>query len=409
MSSATKNLFLSMENLSNLGFTVESFLHDTYGIRLKEIISLSDFQELMQDVMQETEEDFPNLSHSEKNKKAIVSIRNILFDRLRMKSQQPSAQQAVPSDVKEDAMPVPTPIERVSTKTEDSDEVFFKKLQDLELRRRVAVSGAAPQQPMPPPPSPPILKPQVLEEQPRQVQHVVVAVPPPPRHCLTYVISSWDRNILENPGRSFMVWNNSLPPLYDPMSTRIAGLFLPASLASCSPYVSIAIQGAGGASTSCLVYPDCVATIRRGWIRWSPMDISLSYIKSVSMPWAVELRAADGTPMPLGVDHYRIVSIAVDVGINTATLRLASSVANQAVSLNESDFQVGDQIWIYTKNDKKKTDVLSVSKDAIEVRYSMPMRTPTMSNAMHDWMNAQVLNYNRQWSLVLEVGVSASS
>ncbi len=437
MSAGTRNLFLCVENLRNLGLTIESFLYETYNIRLKSVISFSDFQELLQDVMQETEEEFPSLSNQEKNKKAIVSIRNIIFDRIRIQSQHqtpiasttvtPPVPQGIIHDreagIQGTDMPVPTPIERVSSKTEDSDEVFFKKLQDLEIRRKVPLSSPSgsvqPTQPAIPPPAPAhvtapvVLSPKIedsgLLQQP--VQHVVVAVPPPPRHGITYIVSSWDRNILENPERSLVRWNRALPVLSDPMGTRISGLFLPALFASYTPYVSVLIEGAGGGSTTCLLSPEYVSNSRaRGWIRWSPMDASLSYIKSVSMPWAIQLRSADGVLLPLGVDHYHVVSIAVDISIKTATLKLGSTVNGTSdITLNEGDFQAGDQIWIYTKNDKKKTEVLSVSKDSIDVRYNMPMKTPTISNSVHEWMNGRVLNYNRQWSLVVEVSVSSPS
>jgi hypothetical protein len=111
----------------------------------------------------------------------------------------------------------------------------------------------------------------------------------------------------------------------------------------------------------------------------------------------------------LGLDHLHIVSIAVDITNRSATLKLGTSIPSQEVILNEGDFQVGDQIWIFIKTEKKKTEVLSVSKDSIQIRYNIPTHTPSMSNAVHEWMNARILNYNRQWSMILDITNSADS
>jgi hypothetical protein len=187
-------------------------------------------------------------------------------------------------------------------------------------------------------------------------------------------------------------------------------MILPVSLSNYTPFVHIVIDGPGGNQTSCILSPDTILGNKsRGWQRWSPLDASLSYIKNISSPWIIQLKSADGAFLPLGLDHLHIVSISADITNRMATLKLASSLPSYEVVLNEGDFQPGDQIWIYLKSEKKKTEIISVSKDSIDVRYNIPTRTPSISNSVHEWMNARILNYNRQWSIILDVTSSGDN
>lgn len=438
--------FLSADNMSRLGTTIESFLFETYKIQLKDTFEPRAFEMLLRDIMMSVDaSDDGRLSLQEKNKLAIVTARNIVFEQLKAASSpqphpHPHPQRAAasfPATLADDYQPqdqphpqpplppqpspdplMPSPIERVSTKPEDNDALFFKRLQELEQKRSASV---AIQQTL----SPPVKKPPAQPARPIQAansdqqaatpvpapapsasQQVIVAVPPAPRRGSSIVISSWDRSLADNLERSSMQWTGQLPASIDLMGTRITGIFMPVSVYGITPYIVLAIDGAGGNHSTCILSPDASAITgrTRGWMLWSPMNDSLSYTRNVPSPWTIHTRAADGSPLPLGLDHCYILTIAIDITNRTASLVLSSVLQpGQQASINDSEFQAGDQVWIITKSSIVKTDVLSVSANGIDVRYKNSMRSVSMSNAAHEWMNCRVLNYSRQWSLVLDV------
>jgi len=282
------------------------------------------------------------------------------------------------------------------------------KLQELEQKRKLPTNMLK----QTPPVAGVVTQPTPTVTASPSVEHVVVAVPPPPRQGMTFVVSSWERQLTENPERAILRWTTSLPFSSNPIGTSIAAIFLPASLTTCSPYMYIMMEGAGGNHTSCLLAPDVIGGTNktRGWQKWIPIDKALSYVKHVATPWVIQLKTADGALMPLGIDHFYVVSIEGDISNRTALLRLGSIFPNLAgINLSEADFQVGDQIWVITKTDKKKTEVLSVHKDYIQVRYVIPVGAPSISNGLQEWINGRVINYHRQWSIVLDLTVSGSA
>lgn len=414
MASTEKSSFLSVENLNHLGATIEGFLYDTYKIQIKGLISLADFERMLRDVMGRIEGSpaYRGSLIAEKNKQVILSVRNILLEKARGPAMEavaasvPAAQD-VETENHEEVMPAP--IDRVATKSEVSEDAFMMKLQELEQKRKMPASVI--KQAAEAATTATATAPAAADQVVGATEHVVVAVPPPPRHGTTFVISSWDRNVTENPERAVMRWTTPLPFSNDPTGTSIAGMFLPVSFSTYTPYVYLIIEGASGNKTSCLLAPDTLAgpARARGWHRWSPLQDALSYIRPMSSPWVIQLRSADGALMPLGIDHLYVATIDVDISHRTATLKLASIVPGQTeVVLTEADFQVGDYIWIFTKTDKKKTEVVGVNKDSIVVRYTMPMKAPSISNPVHDWIQGRVLNYHRQWSLVLDLTTSGA-
>lgn len=384
---------MSVDNLKRIGATMEGFLYDTYHIQLKDVYSFSEFETILQEMMERVEANAPKASLADKNKQVMVLVRNRLMEN--------------PSEM-------PTPVERTATKTEEPEDAFFQKLQELEQRRKVPPQPtvvappapvSTPTAPPPIPPSPSVSLPPAPPPAVAPQEHVIVAVPPPPRQGIPYVISSWDRNLQDHPERAVVYWKSPLPGYVDPMGTSISGLFLPSIFTSYTPYLFLVMEGVGGNQTSCFLTPENPAVHRtRGWSRWIPMSHNLSYIRNLSTPWVIHLKAADGSLLPLGLDHFQVISIEVDVSNRMAELRLGSILPTSSpISLTESDFQVGEQIWIYTKSDKKKTEVLSVSKDTIQVRYISPAMSITMSNAIHEWFHARVMNYSRQWSMILDL------
>lgn len=434
--------FLSMDNLNTLGSIIENFIYDTYQINLTRVFPYEEFRQLLRNVMNNIDASNKTATISEKNKLVIVNIRNFIFEKLK-KHEETTVYSAVPEQVSMSSPPVPavppSPLQPLTSPSltplpaqlsslsemptqqmdrddnedmEDKnkkDEIFFKRLQELEQRRKIPATPQQQQQSQ----QQHTQQQQTQQQQtsivsnevlhifpsapPASSQQVIVAVSPPPRHGISHIISSWDRTIQEYPDRTSFVWNNPLPTMIDPLGTRVAALFLPVSVCNYTPYVTLHIQGASGMHTSCILAPENYIVNRtRGWIRWSPMDDSLSYIKNVSSPWTIQLRSADNTILPLGRDTLQIVSINIDITNKSAKLTVSPLP-------QEGEFLVGDQIWIYTKTERKKTEVLSVSNDTIEVRYQIPLKSPTMSTSAHEWIRGYILNYNRQWSMILDL------
>lgn len=392
-----RNSFLSIENLQHLGSTIEGFLYDKYQLKLSEMLPIAEFESTVREVMARVDANSKGATLTEKNKQTILMVRDMLL------------QEKIPPEA---PTHMPAPIERTATKSEEPEDQFMKKLQELEHKRKVPPTVL--QQAQAPPPSPPMAPPVQAAAAPTVLAPapapVVVAVPPPPRQGITHIISSWDRNISSNPERAVLRWPTPLPVSSNPVGTSIAGVFLPASFSSYTPHISLVIEGAGGGMTSCLLAPDTQgARSIHGWQRWSPMNASLSYIRNVASPWVIQLRSADGNLIPLGIDHFQVRSMEVDISNRIATLHLSSILPSlPEIILTEADFKVGDHVWIHTKNDKKRTEVLAVKKDSIHVRYSTPVATSSMSTAIQEWMNGLVLNYHRQWSMVLDLSGPAA-
>lgn len=416
--------FLSMDNYNSLGPIIKNFMYETYEINVDAIYEQEEYKHNLQSIMIHIDSTNKELPLADKNRMAILNMRNTIFEKIESikkanEAKKPISQQ--PPDISQDdptphaEMPImlpPTP-QNDREETGDAsknDDVFFRKLQDLEQRRKIHpinVSGANTNSPVQPQPQSRVEVPvssasvQQATAPPAQAiavqEQVIVAVPPPPRHGITYVIASWERGLLEHPDRASFSWNKALPTMIDPLGIRIAGMFLPISVCNYTPYITVYIEGASGSSTSCILSPDYHPVNRnRGWLRWTPMDTSLSYIKNVSSPWMIQLHSADNSVIPLGRDMMHIDSISIDVTNRSARLTLSPP-------LQDGDFSVGDQVWIYTSNEKKKTDVLSVSAESIEVRYQIPIRSQSMSHNAHEWLKMRIVNYSRQWSLILDL------
>lgn len=386
-----------MDNLNRLGSMIENFIYETYKIPLNDVFDYEDFTQLLHNTMNNVESSNRSLPIMDKNKMVIVRIRDYIFEKTKKSPQPPKPTSSFKpeKEPETEAQIIPTP-----EMDREEDDKFFKKLQDLEQRRKLNL----PQQPLAVPPvtqqvplAPMTVQIPQVANTPVAPPPVIVAVPPPPRHGIHYIISSWDRRLIEHPERANFVWNNTLPAMIDPLGTRIAGVFLPVSVCNYTPYLTLHIEGASGSHISCVLSPEYYPVGRtRGWLQWSPINESLSYIKNVSSPWTIQLRSADGTILPLGRDNTDVASVNIDITNKSARLILSPTP-------QEGEFLVGDQIWIYTKTERKKTEVLSVSADMIEVKYQIPVKTTSLGYMVHEWVQARVLNYSRQWSIVFDL------
>lgn len=416
MVSYERNSFLSIENLNHLGATIEDFLYNTYKIQLKSVIGLNEFQMALKDTMTRIDANPAGrgASATEKNKQVILSMRNFVLEKVRAaatEAEAPSIMEQAPYETGNEAV-IPVPIERVSTKTEDvTEDAFMVKLQELEQKRKLPTNMLKQVPPVTGTVTGPVgpAAPTAPTAPAAPIEHVVVAVPPAPRQGMAFVVSSWMRQLAENPERAILRWTTPLPFSSNSIGTSIATIFLPVSLATCSPYMYLMIDGAGGNQTSCILAPEDVAVSNkgRGWQKWKPIDKALSYIKNVGTPWVIQLKTADGALMPLGIDHFYVMTIESDISNRTAFLKLGSIFPNVSdINLTEADFQVGDYIWVVTKTDKKKTEILSIKNDGIQVRYMIPVGAPSISNSLQDWINGRIINYHRQWSMVLDLTIS---
>lgn len=397
--------FLSMDNFKSLGQVIKNFMIDTYNIPIESIFQYDDFKEILQSVMTDIEGSNKTITMQEKNKLVIISVRSIIFERMRVyqekKEIHTSQLRTLEKESENVGAHMPLPVPEMDRDIDDADstkndEVFFKKLQDLEQRRKAGLPTSQPTIPNPQTPIVATTSPSISQAvQPSIIkpshEQVIVAVPPPPRHGDAYTISSWDRSLQENIERSRLLWTSTISTMADPLGTRVAGLFLPVSVSSYTPYVILSIEGASGANTSCILSPENSLQKARGWSRWIPMDNGLSYIRNVSSPWKIELRSADNVMLPLGCDISIIKSIRLD-DVKMSMLLDVHPLPQ------DGEFTIGDQVWICTKKDRKKTEIISITCGSIEVRCPH-----NISDLSSEWTNARLLNYSRQWSLVLDI------
>jgi hypothetical protein len=265
--------------------------------------------------------------------------------------------------------PLPEPMELTPEKSAlEKDQQFLEELKRLEMSRRLPLignDGSAPAASAPPASAMDLLLPKVA---PAQIpSHIAtVFMPAPAKRGQELLIQSHQRNWVQYPHRNGFSWGGPVPPGGE---LRIEKVFLPEYDASRlhSPYLVLHLEGAGGQTAQVYLYASQGNIQGTGWRIYEPMASTLGYIKTLACPWKVRLLLASGKPVEMGTDGE-------SVEVN------ASGVVS-----TKAERSPGDQWWLFGTNGSiypwNLTDDIPVSPG----------------------FQGVVLNYSRQWWVVLSV------
>jgi hypothetical protein len=237
------------------------------------------------------------------------------------------------------------------------DDVFFNKLQQLELSRKTFTPSIEP------PTKPPVAE-------PLQIQSInTIYMPAPVKIGKEIKIASWERNWLEEPNRNYFTWKGPLPRFVDRTTTRVGCVIC---YSDRHQMVSLIIEGANEDEVSVSLIPSHTIGI---FTIYKPILETLSYLKLLSLPWKVSLETCDGEKIDYGVDNI--------------VFRVIYSSEKYSTIECECDWDIGDMLRIFTKK-QIVSKILRKGEGLMDVEGYIDT-------------NGTMLNYSRQISIVLEM------
>lgn len=250
------------------------------------------------------------------------------------------------------------------------DDVFFNKIQQLELNRKTFTPAIEPVAAAPPPPP--------LDN--TIIQSInTVYMPAPIKIGKEIKISSSERDWCEKHERNYFTWKGSLPRFVDRTNTRVGCLICLTDILKESSIISLVIEGANEDEVNVTLIPSHSVG---NYTIFRPILESLSYLKLLALPWKVSLESGDGEKIDLGIDGlcYKTLELSPD---GYSTLEYTGECSE------------GDSVRIYVETLKKviATIILKKREGQIDVLGMVPDR-------------GKILNYSRQFTIVLEMVVN---
>ena len=327
-------MFLSQENANFITTTFVKFMKDKYE---KTIIINEDYYKVLRETMKSAQEKHGNSS----------SINMIVISELKKHYQETSNVQL------------------------SDDEVFFNKLQQLELNRKTFTPTIESTSP----PAPPNTSTQLLQS------INTVYMPAPIKIGKEIKISSCDRDWREQLSRNYFTWKGSLPRFVDRTNTRVGCLICVTDILKSTSIVSLVVEGANEDEVSVTLIPSHSVG---NYTIFRPILESLSYLKLLALPWKISLESGDGEKIDLGVDGLCYKTLNVSEEGYYSTLEYVGECSE------------GDSIRVYVETLKKviATNILRKRMNGeIDVAGTIP-----------DY--GKILNYSRQFVVVLEMVVN---
>ena len=250
------------------------------------------------------------------------------------------------------------------------DDVFFNKIQQLELNRKTFTPTIEPVAAPPPPPDNTTI--QAIN---------TVYMPAPIKIGKEVKISSWDRDWCENNQRNYFTWKGSLPRFVDRTNTRVGCLICVTDILKATSIVSLVVEGANEDEVSVTLIPSHSVG---NYTIFRPILETLSYLKLLALPWKVSLESGDGEKIDLGVDGmcYKTLCVSEE---GYSTLEYVGECSE------------GDSIRIYVDTLKKCIATNILRKRGDEGQIDVLGMVPD---------HGKILNYSRQFTVVLEMVVN---
>jgi len=319
--------FLSQENAKYISITFQKFMKDKYD---KSIVMNEDYYKLLTDTMKTV------YSKHGGGNPTLPSINMITITELKKKYQEENIELS-------------------------EDDIFFNKLQQLELNRKTFTPSI----------EPPIKK--TIEPSSLQLQTInTVYMPSPVKIGKEIKIASWERNWCEEHKRNYFTWKGTLPRFVDSTTTRVGCVMCPTQNIQ---MISLVIEGANQDEVSVSLIPSHEVG---NFTVYKPILDTLSYLKLLSLPWKVSLETGDGEKIDFGSDNVPFTVLYTSETYSTLEC--------------ECDWCYGEQLRIFSTK-MIATKVIRRGMGTIDV-----------SGCIKD--NGYMLNYSRQISIVLEMTTS---
>ncbi len=338
------------------------------------------------------------------NKRIILAVR----DRFLLMRRTPPTRQVETPSPPSPAKPSTVYDVPLATKTEDTEEDFFKKLQSLELARKAPVISTPPTASTVPAPAPaPAPAPSVstpltvsssapLSTQPPvqpSPQPITVIVPSVEvaNHGIVTRIQSQKRDWMYQDDIQVCVWKGPLPRQADETNCRVVLLMLPKHVLSWTPIVILRIEGAGGQHQDVYMTPSAVSASASPspWVSYTPCSQSMSYVKRFALPWTIRVLDSSEEELLIGKDGWLVEDI------DRSRLTLSHATEDDVRRMMD----VGDQILIQDAHGKackgKITGIPHASEISVEWIGPRP-NTGTFQAPIY------CMNLQRQWTLLME-------
>ena len=268
--------FLSQENAKYISTTFQKFMKDKYE---RNIIMNEDYYKLLTDTM--------NTVYNKHGNSPSLNI--ITISELKKHYQDTTIQLS-------------------------EDDVFFNKLQQLELNRKTFTPTIEPQSIVTNVPLPDIL-PQTIN---------TVYMPSPIKIGKEIKISSYERDwVFENNSRNYFTWKGSIPRFVDRTNTRVGCLICLTNILNYSSIISVVIEGANQDELSVSLIPSHSVG---NYTIFRPILESLSYLKLLALPWKVSLESSDGEKLDLGADGLSYKTLSIGEGYSTLEIVVKEKV-----------------------------------------------------------------------------------
>lgn len=266
----------------------------------------------------------------------------------------------------------------LSVNTNNDENAFLSKLQQLEETRKVNLNFAPPAAPIPSmsaapaAPAPPIM--------PAAAPTTVVVAPPPPANTITIPLHGWERpwdTDANSRGRAHWSWNAK-------GLTGSGVVYVNAVLAPAAnvPYLCVKIRGAGNQEISVICRPPETEPTKSSMWQWKP--IARTALSALAPPWTMSFESPWG-PMYTERDGWEILDARNSV----------VEPGRVAVLFKEDhDLRVGDHLRLVSPlGVGHDTEVLNVFAGHVLID-SWPNATK--------WIGGRGLNLSRQIIVLLE-------
>ena len=324
--------FLSQENAKYITTTFQKFMKDKYD---RTIIINEDYYKVLADTMNSAQ-----AKHG-----SSTSVNMVVISELKKHYQSPETQ-----------IPI------------SEDDVFFNKLQQLELNRKTFT---------------PTIEPAIAPPQPQDTAMLqsinTVYMPAPIKIGKEIKIASCDRDWCDKGERNYFTWKGTLPRFVDRTNTRVGCLICLTDILKATSIVSLVIEGANEDEVNVTLIPSHSVG---NYTIFRPILESLSYLKLLALPWKVSLESGDGEKIDLGIDGLCYKTLGVYEGYSTLEY--------------EGECSEGDSMRVFVGSLKKiiATNILRKKEDG----------TIDVSGVVPDY--GKILNYSRQFVVVLEMVVN---
>ncbi len=393
-------MFLSNENIKHIEGVCHGFLKDKHNIEvpttaIKQLVSTFS-QRLSKDV------DPSKVSLDAFNKQVIIQVRDYVVAAMQQKQAPRAMEPMKPTVVNQDIYNVPE-----SDKTEENQDEFFQKLQELEMQRKAPIAvpektaatttSSVPSQPTSQQPLAP-LAPSTPPVPPAPIT-VIVPSTTVANYGIITRIHSIDRSWLYNTSVSSMVWSGPLPKQIDENNIRILALMLPKICLDLSPYVILRIEGAGGQVADICVMPDShlQSAMSSTWVKYQAC-IANEHIRKFATPWTIRILDAYGSELEeMGDDGW----IVEETGFQTLSANISRIIPTRSgKERNVADcFKQGERIILQdTKTMKSNYVIVQSTPNFIDVKEIYKDNQITSTKAFP----CCILNQSRQWALLLE-------